>query len=126
MLDTTHPAAGVVSLMTLAVALFGPQAGPYAVILLGSVGGGLWPLSTAVLASKMDGVWLMLRCTFTAIVLTSLIAQFIGPYMGVDVVEAYALVSFVIGALGNKWQDILETIKTRIQGAISTSTGGKP
>jgi hypothetical protein len=106
------------------VALFGPQAGPYMVILLGSIGGGLWPLSRAVLATKLEGVWLMLRCTCTALVLTSLIASFVGPRMGIEVGETYALVSFVIGALGNKWQDILEAIKTRIQGVIST--GGKP
>jgi hypothetical protein len=124
MLEPTHPAASVVSLMTLAVALFGPQAGPYMVILLGSIGGGLWPLSSAVLATKLEGVWLMLRCTCTALVLTSLIASFVGPRMGIEVGETYALVSFVIGALGNKWQDILEAIKTRIQGVIST--GGKP
>jgi hypothetical protein len=124
MLEPTHPAASVVSLMTLAVALFGPQAGPYMVILLGSIGGGLWPLSRAVLATKLEGVWLMLRCTCTALVLTSLIASFVGPRMGIEVGETYALVSFVIGALGNKWQDILEAIKTRIQGVIST--GGKP
>lgn len=123
-MEVTHPTAGVVSLMTLAVALFGPQAGPYMVILLGSIGGGLWPLSSAVLATRLDGMWLMLRCTFTAVVLTSLIAQFIGPYLGIAVGEAYALVSFVIGALGNKWNDIFETLKTRIQGAISS--GGKP
>lgn len=123
-MEPTHSAAQAVSLMTLAVALFGPQAGPYLVILLGSIGGGLWPLSSAVLASRMDGLWLMLRCSATAIVLTSLVAQFIGPQLGISAMETYALVSFVIGALGNKWMDIFETIKQRIQTLITT--GGKP
>ena len=114
-----------VSLMTLAVALFGPQAGPYIVILLGSLGGGLWALSSAELATRLAGIWLMTRCVITAVVLTALIAQLVGPYIGLPVGEAYAVVSFLIGALGNKWQDIFEAIKTRIQGAITT-TGSKP
>jgi hypothetical protein len=124
MLEPTHPAAGVVSLMTLAVALFGPQAGPYFVILLGSIGGGLWPLSSAVLASRMAGLWLMLRCTFTAVVLTSLIAGVLGPYFGIAATETYAVISFVIGALGDKWLDIFESIKVRLQ--VLISSGGKP
>ncbi len=113
-----------VSLVTLAVALFGPQAGPYIVIVLGAVGGGLWALSSAALDTRMQGVWLMLRCIVTAVVLTALIAGIVGPWIGVSVTEAYAVVSFVIGALGNRWQEIIDSIKTRLQGVIAT--GEKP
>ena len=113
-----------VSLVTLAVAFFGPRAGPYVVIVMGSIGGGLWALSSAVLASRLAGAWLMLRCVLTAVVLTAIAAGWIGPLLGVPVTESYAVVAFVIGALGNKWQDIIDSIKIRIQGAIST--GGKP
>lgn len=113
-----------VSLVTLAVAFFGPQAGPYIVIILGSIGGGLWALSSAVLASRMAGAWLMLRCVVTAVVLTAVIAGIVGPWLGIVVTEAYAVVAFVIGALGNRWQDIIDSLKTRLQGVIAT--GGKP
>lgn len=113
-----------VSLVTLAVAFFGPQAGPYIVIILGSIGGGLWALSSAVLATRMAGAWLMLRCVVTAVVLTALIAGWLGPVFGLPVTEAYAVVAFAIGALGNRWQDIIDSIKTRLQGVIAT--GGKP
>jgi len=61
-----------VSLITLAVAVFGPNAGPYIVIVLGSLGGGLWALSSATLETRMQGAWLMLRCLVTAIVLTAM------------------------------------------------------
>lgn len=113
-----------VSLVTLAVAFFGPQAGPYIVIILGSIGGGLWALSSAVLSSRMSGAWLMLRCVVTAVVLTAMIAGWLGPVFGLPVTEAYAVVAFGIGALGNRWQDIIDSIKTRIQGVVSI--GGKP
>lgn len=113
-----------VSLVTLAVAVFGPQAGPYAVIMLGSLGGGLWALSSATLTSRAEGAWMMLRCVITAIVLTAAIAQTVGPMFNYPVTESYAVVSFAIGMLGNKWLEIIESIKQRIQNAITN--GGKP
>lgn len=115
-----------VSLITLAAAVFGPNVGPYVVIILGAIGGGLWPLSTAALNTRREGAWLMLRCVLTAVVLTALIAGLLGPYFDVPVTELYAAIAFVIGALGNKWLDIFESIKTRLQGAIENSGAGKP
>jgi hypothetical protein len=114
-----------VSLVTLAVAFFGPQAGPYIVIILGSIGGGLWALSSAALDTRMAGAWLMLRCVVTAVVLTAVISVGIGRALDIPVSEAYAVVAFVIGALGNRWQDIMDSIKMRIQGAIANS-GPRP
>lgn len=125
MTEPVSPIVAAVSLVTLAVAVFGPHAGPYAVIVLGSIGGGLWALSGTALDSNRAGAWLMLRCVVTAIVLTAIISGVIGPFFGVAVTEAYAVVAFVIGALGNSWQEIFQTIKTRLQSLISSS-GGKP
>jgi hypothetical protein len=110
-----------VSLITLAVAVFGPQAGPYIVIVLGALGGGLWALSSATLDTRLQGAWLMLRCLVTAIVLTAMIAGLLGPWLGIATLEAYAAVAFCIGALGNKWLEIIDSIKQRIQSVI---TGG--
>lgn len=115
-----------VSLITLAVAVFGPQAGPYVVIVLGSIGGGLWALSGTVLQTRRQAAWLMLRCVVTAVVLTSLIAGVVGPWLGLPVSELYAVVAFVIGMLGNRWLDIIESIKTRLQALISTAGGKQP
>ncbi len=113
-----------VSLVTLAVAVFGPNAGPYIVIVLGSLGGGLWALSSATLETRMQGAWLMLRCVVTAIVLTAMIAGLLGPWLGVSTMETYAAVAFIIGALGNKWLEIIEAIKTRMSNVIIG--GNKP
>lgn len=123
--EPINTAAAGVSLMTLAVALFGPQAGPYIVILLGSIGGALWALSSATLETRVQGAWLMARCVITAIVLTAVIAGLVSSYLRLEVGEAYAVVSFIIGAFGNRWQDILDSIKTRLQGVIATG-GNKP
>ena len=111
-----------VSLITLAVAVFGPNAGPYIVIVLGSLGGGLWALSSATLETRMQGAWLMLRCLVTAIVLTAMIAGLLGPWLGINTLEAYVVVAFVIGALGNKWLEIIDSIKLRAQSMITGGT----
>lgn len=124
--DPINPPIAVVSLMTLAVAVGGPLAGPYIVIVLGSIAGGLWALSSTVLDTRRQGAWLMLRCVVTAVVLTSLIAGVVGPWFGLPITEVYAVVAFVIGMLGNKWQEIIESIKLRLQALISTAGGNKP
>jgi hypothetical protein len=108
-----------VSLITLAVGVFGPLAGPYIVIILGGIGGALWALSSAVLSTRLQGVWLMLRCVLTAVLLTALTATFIGPVFSLPVTELYAVVAFGIGALGNRWQDIIDGLRARVLGAIA-------
>lgn len=125
MFDPQTQAAAGVTLITLAVGVFGPQVGPYIVILLASIAGSMWALSSANLATRMEGLWLLLRCVVTAIVLTSLIAQLLGPRMGLPVGEAYAVVAFVIGMMGNRWKKIIDTLQERIQGAISNSGSNK-
>lgn len=116
---------GAVSLVTLAVSFTGPQTGPYIVIVMGSVGGGLWALSSTKMTGRLQGLWMMLRCVMTAVVLTALIAEFIGPFLHIKTVESYAPVAFGIGAFGNRWQDIFDSIKTRILKLIASS-GGTP
>lgn len=137
-MPTPNAPVEAVSLITLAVAVFGPQAGPYVVIVLGSIGGALWALSATSLVPppevteeigrwrRKQGLWLMLRCVITAVVLTSLIAGLVGPWFGMKVTEAYAFVAFGIGAMGNRWQDVIESVKNRLQSLISTAGGKQP
>lgn len=131
MTEPISPALAGVSLITLAVAMFGPHAGPYFVILFGSLGGGMWALSSAEVKATtrvgriLEGAWLLGRCAFTAIVLTALIAGVVGPWFGVAVLEVYAVVAFVIGALGNQWLEIIATIKDRLKALIAMQGGTK-
>lgn len=126
MAEPIAPAIVAVSLVTLGVAVFGPRAGPYAVIVLASFAGGLWALISTTLESTRAGAWLMLRCVFTALVLTAIISAVVGPFFGVAITEAYAVVAFIIGALGNSWLEVFKSIKERLQALISTSGGAKP
>lgn len=123
MTEPINTTLGAVSLVTLAVAFFGPLAGPYVVIFLGSIGGALWALANAALDTRAQGGWLLVRCVFTALVLTAAVAQYLGPILGIAAVEVYAGVAFVIGMLGNRWQEIIDSIKVRVITLLST--GGK-
>lgn len=120
MAEPINTTIAAVSLVTVAVAFFGPLAGPYVVIFLGSVGGALWALANAALTTRAQGAWLMLRCVFTALVLTAAVSQYLGPIIGIAEVEVYAAVAFIIGMLGNKWQDIIDAVKVRVVGLLST------
>jgi succinate dehydrogenase hydrophobic anchor subunit len=64
----------------------------------------------------------MLRCLVTAVILTAMIAGAVGPWLHIETVEVYAAVAFAIGALGNKWLEIFDALKTRLATAI---LGGK-
>lgn len=115
-----------VSLMTLAVAIVGPLAGPYMVILLGSIAGGLWALSGATMQTRKEGAGLILRCVLTAVVLTAVIAGLVEARFGIPVNEGYALVSFAIGMLGNRWRDFGDVIKGRVIAVFSAIGSPKP
>jgi hypothetical protein len=112
-------AAATVSLVTLAVAVAGPLAGPYLVIVLGGVSGGLWALSSVTSSTRMEGGMLLLRCVLTAVLLTAVIAQVLGSRFGLPVTELYGVVSLVIGMLGNRWQDIIDAIRDKVRALIT-------
>ncbi len=113
--------------MTLAIALFGPAAGPYVVIVLGSVGGGLWALAGVKRMTRMQGAWMMLRCILTALALTAILAAIVAPWLKVvDVKEVYVAVAFIIGAFGNKWLEVFEAVKQRVIALITIAGGPKP
>lgn len=109
MTEPTTTSAGI-SLTVISVALLGPMAGPYAVILFSSLAGALWPVSAAETPNHIAGAWLLLRCTLTAVVLTAFLSDAIERTWGVPAVESLATVAFMIGALGNGWRPVLSAI----------------
>lgn len=102
--DPTSSASA--SLTVLAVMVFGPFAGPYALIVFAALAGALWPLSASDTATKKAGAWLLLRCTLTAIVLTFFIVAVLEKFWSIHPDEMIAPVAFMIGALGNGWRSV--------------------
>lgn len=123
MLEPTSSSAGL-SLAAVAIALLGPMAGPYLVIVFAAMGGALWPLSVADTASRAAGAWLLLRCTLTALALTSALAALAEQQWQIPAIESLAPVAFFIGALGNGWRPVFDALALALQ-ALAGRVGAK-
>lgn len=123
MAEPTTTAAGGISLTTLFVAVLGPLAGPYALIVFAALAGALWPLSSAETETRAAGAWLLLRCTLTAVALTAFIGQGLDKFYGIPAIEALAPVAFAIGALGNGWRPVFAALAGAVA-ALAGRVGG--
>lgn len=115
--------AGSITLTVFFVALFGPLAGPYALIVFAALAGALWPLSAQATATRTEGAWLLLRCTLTAVILTVFAASLLDRLWGVPVNEGLAPVALLIGALGNGWRPVFDAFGAAM-GALAGKLGG--
>lgn len=115
---------GSISLTVLFVALLGPLAGPYALIVFASLAGALWPLSAQGTATNAEGAWLLLRCTLTAVVLTGAVAGILERAFGVPVNEGFGAVALLIGALGNGWRPVFSGLSAGLS-ALAGKVGGQ-
>lgn len=114
-----------ISLTVFAVVLLGPMVGPYALIALSALAGAMWPLSSAKLDGRVDGAWLLFRCTLMAILLTGFMSGIIERAWGIQVVESLGPVAFSIGALGNGWKPVFSALGDAMK-AIIGRAGGLP
>jgi hypothetical protein len=115
-----------ISISALAVALLGPLAGPYALIVFSALAGSLWPLSATIKTeSRAAGAWLLLRCVLMAVVLVGSAAAMIERIYNVPAVELLAPLAFVVGALGNGWRSVMGAIADAIKTTIKR-IGGSP
>ncbi len=115
-----------ISLAAVSIALLGPMAGPYALIVFAALAGALWPLSAADTMTRSAGFWLMLRCTLTAVALTSALSLLLQSRWQIPANETLAPVAFAIGALGNGWRPVFEAIGSALQAVLSKAGGPKP
>lgn len=122
---TVTTTAGI-SLTTIAVALLGPLAGPYAVIVFAALAGAMWPLSASTTPGRMAGAWLLLRCTLMAVICTGVLASLLERWMHVPVNEGLAPVALVIGALGNGWRPVFEAVGSAMSALAGRAGAQKP
>ncbi len=115
-----------ISLAAVSIALLGPMAGPYALIVFAALAGALWPLSAADTMTRSAGAWLLLRCTLTAVVLTSALSLVLQSQWHIPANETLAPVAFAIGALGNGWRPVFEAVGAALQAVVSRAGGPKP
>jgi hypothetical protein len=114
-----------VSLTVLGIALLGPMAGPYAVIVFAALAGAMWPLSASQTESRLAGAWLLLRITLTAVVLTLFIATIIERTWGLPAAESLGSVALAIGAIGNSWRSIWDAAGSGLRGFLRRLGGSR-
>lgn len=120
MTEPTLPAtAGIVA---IGVALLGPMAGPYAVIVLAALAGSLWALAQAPTATRSAGALLLLRLVLSAVVLTSGVAWWLEAQYQWPAHHVLAPVAFVIGMGGDRWRKLADAIVA----AVGRKLGGAP
>lgn len=114
-----------VSLTVIGIALLGPMAGPYAVIVFAALAGAMWPLSSSTTESSIAGAWLLLRVTLTAVVLTLFIATIIERAWGVPPDESLGSVALAIGAMGNSWKSVWDAVGNGLRSFLNRLGGGR-
>ena len=114
---------GSVTLIVLLTALFGPLAGPYAVIIMASLLGAMWPLSVMPGLTKASGAFFLFRIVTTAVVLTVPAAWYLESHHGLPAIYGMAVVAFFIGAMGNGWAPVLGALRQGLA-ALARGVGG--
>lgn len=106
--------AGGISITALLIALLGPLAGQYTVIVMAALAGALWPLSTMELPTRRAGASFLFRIVTSAVLLTGSAAWYLETKYNFPVIHGMALVAFFIGALGNGWAPIFKAMRQGI------------
>lgn len=114
---------GSVGLVAIAIALLGPAAGPYAVIVLSALAGALWALSRSETATRVHGALLLARLVVTAIVLTGAVAWWLESQYKLPAHQLLAPVAFGIGAMGDGWRSVIDGLVARLGRGRATGGG---
>ena len=106
--------AGGISITAVLIALLGPMAGQYTVIVMAALAGALWPLSTMELPTRRAGASLLFRIVTSAVLLTGSVAWYLESEYNFPAIHGMAVVAFFIGALGNGWAPIFRAMRQGI------------
>lgn len=110
-------------LATALVAVFGPVFGEYILIVFAALAGAMWPLSSMRTPTVWDGAWLVLRLVLTASVLGSFAAWVLETWANIPSQFAPAVGAWCIGALGDRWSDLIRIGFNRLRGAAGDKAG---
>ena len=118
--------AGTIGITALFVALLGPFAGEYAVIVFAALAGAMWPLlRTKDTSSRRDGGWFLLKIVFTSVALTGGITYWIETNYGFPARFGAPVVAFAIGALGNGLDPVLQALGDGLSAMVRRVIGSK-
>ncbi len=106
-----EPNTSGASVVALVIASLGPVAGPYSLIVMASLAGAMWPLSTMPHTSRTQGALFLLRIVATAVLCTGSVAWVLAERFNLPIYEGMSIASFGIGALGNGWGKVFRGLR---------------
>lgn len=92
------------------IALASPLLGDHAFILMAALAGAMWPLSSRRSRGIVDNTVFLIRLVATASVLTGFVAHLIELKTGLHAQEVMSPVSFLIGAMGDRWRTVFRDV----------------
>jgi hypothetical protein len=121
-----EPTVSATSLSVATVALLGPLAGPWAIVVLCALAGAQWALSREKPGSTFDGALLVFKCLTTACVLSGSIALFISKQFPEFVpTELLGPVAFFLAAMGNRLNGLLDLALNLLRRGESKPNGDR-
>lgn len=115
--------ASGISVTALLIALLGPLAGQYAVIVMAALAGALWPLSTMELPSRRAGAAFLFRIVASAVLLSGSAAWYLETNYAVPAIHGMAVVAFLIGAMGNGWAPVFKAMRDGLSAFVRAAGG---
>jgi hypothetical protein len=116
----TTGAAGA-ALVAIASAIVGQELGPLLTIGAAAFIGALVSLGEVVTPTRREAVLYIVRYVLMALVITGTLSFLIERYTGLPAIEMLALVAFVIGWVGNRWN----TLRMAALAVVETFFGRK-
>jgi hypothetical protein len=114
----TSPASAITAVFAFAA---GYISGDYVAIVFGAFAGSLWTMNSAVSSPRWAGVWLVLKLTLAACVLSGLVAGLLTPFVPLAIAtKLLSPTAFFIAAIGDRWVHILDSFSQGVTGVVNT------
>ena len=112
-----EPTSATATSLSVATAggLLGPLAGPWAIVIICALAGAQWAVSREKLDSTWAGAALMFRCVITSCVLSGFVSWMMSKaYPAFSSVELLGPVAFVVAALGNRVNSVIDRVSNAV------------
>src|SRR5574340_28629 len=121
---STTGAAGA-ALVAIGVNIAGSRYGPLATTAAAAFVGTLISLGEVPTSGRLAGAWYMVRYVAMATIIAGTLSFLIERYTGVPAIEILALVAFVIGWVGSRWQGLLASAINALQALAGRKGAGQ-